>query len=119
MPDFWKVLALDRIARILRPGGILRVHDLIYDFAPAEADEVFAGWLAGAATDPAEGYTAEDYAEHIRTEYSTFRWLFEPMLDAAGFQIVTAQFQARAYGAYTCVRDMEPVGMAPVSVFKR
>jgi ubiquinone/menaquinone biosynthesis C-methylase UbiE len=104
VPDFWKAIALDRIARILRPGGILRVHDLIYDFAPAEADEVFGGWLAGAATDPAQGYTAEDYAEHIRTEYSTFRWLFEPMLEAAGFQIVTAEFRARVYGAYTCVK---------------
>jgi ubiquinone/menaquinone biosynthesis C-methylase UbiE len=104
LPDFWKAVALDRIARLLRPGGVLRVHDLIYDFAPAEADEVFGRWLAGAATDPAQGYTAADYAEHIRTEYSTFRWLFEPMLEAAGFQIVTAGFRASVYGAYTCVK---------------
>jgi ubiquinone/menaquinone biosynthesis C-methylase UbiE len=104
LPDFWKAVALDRIARILRPAGILRVHDLIYDFAPAEAGEVFGRWFAGAAADPVEGYTAEDYAEHIRTEYSTFRWLFEPMLEAAGFQIVTAEFRASVYGAYTCVK---------------
>ncbi|MBX6355730.1 MAG: class I SAM-dependent methyltransferase [Micromonosporaceae bacterium] len=104
LPDFWKAVALDRIARILRPGGILRVHDLIYDFTPAEADEVFGRWLAGAATDPAEGYTAEDYAEHIRTEHSTFRWLFEPMLEVAGFEVVTAEFRSSVYGAYTCVK---------------
>jgi hypothetical protein len=24
LPDFWKVLALDRIARVLRPGAVLR-----------------------------------------------------------------------------------------------
>jgi ubiquinone/menaquinone biosynthesis C-methylase UbiE len=104
LPDFWKAVALDRIARFLRPGGVLRVHDLIYDFAPAEAGEVFGQWLAGAATDPAQGYTGDDYAEHIRTEYSTFRWLFEPMLEIAGFRIVSAEYRGRLYGAYTCVR---------------
>jgi SAM-dependent methyltransferase len=104
LPDFWKAIALDRIARLLRPGGVLRVLDLIYDFRPAEAAEVFAGWFAAAATDPALGYTADDYAEHIRTEHSTYRWLFEPMLDAAGFDVVAVDYERRLYGAYTCVK---------------
>jgi ubiquinone/menaquinone biosynthesis C-methylase UbiE len=104
LPDFWKAVALERIAGLLRPGGVLRVHDLVYDFAPADAGEVFGRWFAGAATDPALGYTAEDYAEHIRTEHSTFRWLFEPMLAAAGFRVVTAEVRACVYGAYTCVK---------------
>ena len=72
---------------MLRPGGILRVEDLIYDFQPSEAAAVFADWFDGAADDPALGYTREDFIEHIRTEYSTFRWLFEPLLSAAGFEI--------------------------------
>jgi SAM-dependent methyltransferase len=104
LPDFWKALALHRIAAILRPGGVLRVRDLIYDFAPGEAAAVFADWFAGAASDPATGYTAGDYAEHIRTEHSTYRWLFEPMLSAAGFDIVEATYRGRLYGAYTCVK---------------
>ena len=104
LPDFWKGVALERIARILRPGGVLRLQDLVYDFSPAEAPELFARWFAGAATDPAAGYTAEDYAVHIRTEHSTYRWLLEPLLDAAGFDIVDATFERRLYGAYTCVR---------------
>jgi SAM-dependent methyltransferase len=103
LPDFWKALALHRIAGILRPGGVLRIRDLIYDFAPGEAPAVFAGWFAGAASDPATGYTADDYADHIRTEHSTFRWLFEPMLAAAGFDIVDVTYEDRLYGAYTCV----------------
>jgi ubiquinone/menaquinone biosynthesis C-methylase UbiE len=104
LPDFWKGVALDRIARILRPGGVLRLHDLVYDFVPAEAPELFRQWFAGAATDPAAGYTAEDYAVHIRTEHSTYRRLLEPLLDAAGFDIVDAAFERRLYGTYTCVR---------------
>jgi ubiquinone/menaquinone biosynthesis C-methylase UbiE len=104
LPDFWKALALDRIARLLRPGGVLRLRDLIYDFHPAEAGAVFSGWLDNAAADPAEGYTSDDYAEHIRTEFSTFRWLLEPMLAAVGFEIVTVDYDRRLYGAYTCVK---------------
>ncbi|WP_034593125.1 class I SAM-dependent methyltransferase [Hamadaea tsunoensis] len=104
LPDFFKGIALQRIADLLRPGGILRVRDLIYDFHPAEAPAVFDEWFAGAVTDPAVGYTADDYAEHIRTEYSTYRWLFEPLLEQAGFQIVSVAYERRLYGAYTCVK---------------
>jgi ubiquinone/menaquinone biosynthesis C-methylase UbiE len=104
LPDFWKALALDRVARILRPGGILRLRDLIYDFQPAAAGEILDHWLAAATTDPAQGYTSADFAEHIRTGHSTFRWLLEPMLTATGFEIVEADFRGRVYGAYTCVK---------------
>src|SRR5580704_6663233 len=68
LPDFWKALALDRIARMLRPGGVLRLRDLIYDFRPADAERIFRDWFDNAASDPGDGYTSEDYAEHIRTE---------------------------------------------------
>ena len=104
LPDFWKALALDRIARMLRPGGVLRLRDLIYDFRPADAEAIFRRWFDHAAADPADGYTSEDYAEHIRTEFSTFRWLLEPMLAAAGFEIVTAEYEEKLYGAYTCIK---------------
>jgi ubiquinone/menaquinone biosynthesis C-methylase UbiE len=104
LPDFWKAVALDRIAGILRPGGVLRLRDLIYDFQPAEATAVIERWLQGVTTDPTRGYTRDDLAEHIRTEHGTFRWLLEPMLEAAGFEIVTAEFDRSAYGAYTCVK---------------
>jgi ubiquinone/menaquinone biosynthesis C-methylase UbiE len=102
LPDFWKAVALERVGRMLRSGGVLRLHDLIYDFQPSEADAVFKRWLDGAATDPAEGYTRADLAEHIRTEHSTFRWLLEPMLAATGFDLLTADFNGSVYGAYTC-----------------
>jgi ubiquinone/menaquinone biosynthesis C-methylase UbiE len=104
LPDFWKVLALDRIAALLRPGGVLRLHDLIFDCPPGEAEAVVDAWLEDAAGDPSLGYTRDDLAQHLRTEFSTFRWLFEPMLAAAGFDVVTADFDGQVYGTYTCVR---------------
>jgi SAM-dependent methyltransferase len=104
LPDFWKAVALRRIAGMLRPGGVLRLLDLVYDFGPGEADAVFRDWFGAAARDPAAGYTAADYAEHIRTEHSTFRWLLEPMLAAAGFEVAEVSYERRLYGAYTCVK---------------
>jgi len=83
---------------------VLRLRDLIFDFQPAEAEAVLDGWLDGAVEDPSRGYTREDFAEHLRTEFSTFRWLLEPMLAAAGFTIVAAGFEGSIYGAYTCVK---------------
>jgi ubiquinone/menaquinone biosynthesis C-methylase UbiE len=104
LPDFWKALALERVAGLLRPGGVLRLRDLIFDFHPRQADEVIGRWLDRAATDPSRGYTRDDFTEHLRTEFSTFRWLLEPMLDAAGFEIVEVAFRGSIYGAYTCVK---------------
>lgn len=104
IPDFWKGVALYRMAGILRPGGVLRLRDLAYDFDPAETDERIEGWMAGAVTDPAAGYTAADLAEHVRTEHSTYRWLLDALIEHAGFDIVDVSYHRGAYGAYTCRR---------------
>lgn len=104
LPDFFKAITLERIAQVLRPGGVLRLHDLVFDFQPSEADAVLERWFSGAASDPSTGYTAADLAEHVRTEFSTYRWLLEPMLKSAGFEIVRVEYAQSVYGAYTCRR---------------
>lgn len=104
LPDFFKVLALQRIHDLLKPKGVLRLRDLIYDFPPSEVDAKFEEWFDKASADPEKGYTAEDYATHIRTEFSTFRFLLEKMLDATGFDILSVAYERGLYGAYTCVR---------------
>jgi SAM-dependent methyltransferase len=103
--DFWKGIALARIHDLLRPGGVLRVLDLVYDFEPAEADERIAAWLAGAVADPARGFTAAELAAHVRTEHSTYTWLFEALLERTGFSILDRSTRRAAYATYTCRRD--------------
>jgi ubiquinone/menaquinone biosynthesis C-methylase UbiE len=112
LPDFWKAIALDRIARMLRPDGTLLVRDLVYDFRPSDAASVFEHWFDAATTDPTVGYTRAEFAEHIRTEHSTYRWLFEPMLIATGFSIVATEFRGATYARYLCRRD-RPEGERP------
>ena len=45
LPDFWKAIALERIARLLRPGGVLLLQDIVFSFDPADATEALAEWL--------------------------------------------------------------------------
>ena len=84
------------------PGGILLLRDLDLRLSTGEAASVFGDWFDNAETDPARGYTRADFVEHIRTEHSTFRWLFEPMLTAAGFEILDVEFTRRTYARYLC-----------------
>ena len=102
LPDFWKGIALQRITRYLAPGAIFRVRDLVFDFEPGEADEFIPAWMDGGVDDPARGWTPDELAEHVRIEFSTYRWLFEPMLERVGFEILDVDYVRRAYGAYTC-----------------
>lgn len=105
LPDFWKGLALRRVYDLLRPGGILRLHDLVYAFAPDEAEATIEAWLARAATRPEAGFTRAELETHLRQEFSTFSWLLEPLLERAGFSIIAADYRpSRTYAAYTCRR---------------
>ncbi len=105
LPDFWKAVALQRMADVLRPGGILRLRDLVYSFSAKEAEEIFGTWLDHAAPSEQYGWTREELEMHIREEFSTFSWLLEPMLEQAGFTIQAIEHApTRVFSAYTCVR---------------
>jgi SAM-dependent methyltransferase len=102
LPDFWKVIALNRIAALIRTGGHLLIRDLVFDLEPDDVEEGIAEWMSGATDDPARGFTAEELAEHVRKEFSTFTWIFEPMLQRCGFEILEQSSRRSAYGTYLC-----------------
>lgn len=105
LPDFWKTLALARIADVLRPGGVLVLRDLVLSCEPPELDTVVESWLARASADSEHGWTAEELAQHLRQEFSTFSWLLEPMLEHAGLDIEDVEASgSRTYARYVCRR---------------
>lgn len=105
LPDFWKAMALTRIAAVLRPGGVFWTRDLMYSFDPHETDRVIESWLARASTTPGTGWTRPELETHVRSEYSTFTWLFEPMLERAGLKIQERELSdSRIYAAYTAIK---------------
>ena len=107
LPDFWKAIALMRIGSILRPGGILRLRDIVYSFDPAEAGRYVDAWVERGAVDASAGWTSDELRAHVRSEHSTFGWILEGLLGRAGFSVEDAHYDAsRIFGAYTARRDV-------------
>jgi SAM-dependent methyltransferase len=104
LPDFWKALALHRLAGLLGPsGGVLYLRDLVLSCEPNEVEWVVAEWLNGAAERSADGWTRRALEVHLTTEHTTFSWILEPMLERAGFQIHQATYRPnRMYADYVC-----------------
>jgi SAM-dependent methyltransferase len=102
LPDFWKVVALNRLWSVLAPGGHFLLRDLVFDLEPDSVAEGIEAWMGGAVEDPAKGFTADDLAEHVRQEFSTFSWLLEPMLERCGFEVIERHSRRSAYGTYLC-----------------
>lgn len=94
LPDVWKAVALTRLRRIMRPGGVFRLADVVYDFEPADAEERLEAWCATGGDDAEAEWSREELEEHVRDEHSTFTWILEPMLERCGFRIEGAERSA-------------------------
>jgi ubiquinone/menaquinone biosynthesis C-methylase UbiE len=104
LPDFWKAIALHRMRKFLPPGGICRLWDVVYDFNPAEAKERIEAWCSQGGTSVDGEWSRTEFEEHIRDEHSTFRWLLEPMMQRAGFEILDVQYTAETFDAKYTLR---------------
>ena len=96
LPDFWKAIALHRIRKMVRPGGVLRLSDIVYSFEPSEADVRIGQWCTTLPVQAASDgeWVRADIEEHVRDEHSTFAWLLEPMIERGGFRIERAAYSA-------------------------
>ncbi|MGI8874337.1 MAG: class I SAM-dependent methyltransferase [Egibacteraceae bacterium] len=100
LPDVWKAMALANIRRMLAPGGVFRLSDVVYDFEPAQAADRIEAWCAAGGNVEGDWSRAE-FEEHVRDEHSTFRWLLEPMIERCGFVIEDVSYSPDGFfGAY-------------------
>ncbi len=106
LPDFWKQVALFRIAGMLKDGGRLYIRDVVYSFDAADYEKFFDGYLSRMAEIGGEG-TPEDILIHIRDEHSTMGWIMEGMIEKAGFAIESADYRAGFIATYLCVKRGE------------
>jgi ubiquinone/menaquinone biosynthesis C-methylase UbiE len=102
LPDFWKAIALRRMWLMLKDGGRLFLRDVVYSFNIDNAAQSLDEWVNGAVTfGGAE--LGQDIESHIREEFSTFDWIMEGLLRAAGFSIVTAAHRnGNVFAEYLC-----------------
>lgn len=101
LPDFWKQVALLRIAAMLKPEGILYLRDAIFSFLPDEYQSHIDNWIQRAAKPPGEGFTISDFEMHVREEHSTFAWIIEGMLERAGFEF-ESNYLSPTIAEYNC-----------------
>jgi ubiquinone/menaquinone biosynthesis C-methylase UbiE len=90
LPDAWKAIALLRLRSMIRPGGLMRLVDVVYDFGPEEAFDRLESWCASAGDEIGDDWSRAELEEHVRDEHSTYTWLLEPMIARAGFAIEEA-----------------------------
>jgi ubiquinone/menaquinone biosynthesis C-methylase UbiE len=104
LPDFWKAVALGRLRRMLRNGGLFRLWDVVYSFSPAEAEAGVEAWCASVGETVEGAWSRGELEEHVRDEHSTFTWLLEPMIVRSGFEIVRAEHSEDGISAQYLLR---------------
>ena len=106
LPDFWKALALVRLHDMLRPGGVLRLSDVIYSFEPEEAERRLEAWCATGGDDVNGDWSRAELEEHVRDEHSTFSWLLEAMMKRSRFEIQEANYSDDGIDAQYVLRAL-------------
>lgn len=82
IPDFWKAVALARIAGALKSGGMFWLKDVVFGFELEHYEQVF-----NEARESFPVAFREPWVGHVNREYSTQAWIMEGLLERAGFHI--------------------------------
>lgn len=103
LPDFWKQIALLRMADMLADGGKLCLRDVVYSFDPAEHEKFFDYFISKSA-EKAGPQFARSISEHVKNEYSTMDWVMQGMIERAGFEIKRATHSHGFLAIYLCMK---------------
>ncbi len=100
--DFWKLVALQRIALALRPGGTLLLKDVVYSCDPGQVQQTVEAWLQWMQQE--RGYSRDENVTHVRDEHSTFAWIMEGLIERAGLRIESRTYARGVYASYVAVK---------------
>jgi putative AdoMet-dependent methyltransferase len=101
LPDFWKQIALIRIADMIRDGGKFCLRDVVYSFDIMEHKSFFENYVSKVSGTVGPKF-AENIEAHIKNEYSTLDWIMKGMIERAGFEVERAEYKDGFIGAYFC-----------------
>jgi putative AdoMet-dependent methyltransferase len=97
LPDFWKAVALNRMAALLRDGGRLYLADVVFSFPTQQYRTFFESLVERAGRGMQAGWQT-----HIRQEYSTLAWIMEGLICRAGFTIERQEYEGGFMARYLC-----------------
>lgn len=101
LPDFWKLVGLRRVARMLKPGGVFYLMDTVYSFDVDTHGAFFAEKTAWIEERVGQEFGSETVTA-FREEFSTCDWIMEGILERAGFEIVKAEYSDGWLARYSC-----------------
>ena len=104
LPDFWKSVALDRMANMLKPRGVLYLEDVIYSFESTPYRDAIPQWIDRVVKPDQPSFSRGDFEMHVREEYSTFDWIIEGLLDRNGFDVKETEAWSDTYANYVAVK---------------
>jgi putative AdoMet-dependent methyltransferase len=103
LPDFWKQIALLRMADMLKKGGKLCLRDVVYSFNISEHDRFFGEFIS-AASEKAGLEFARRISDHVKNEYSTMDWIMRGMIERAGFDVSHEECKYGFFALYLCTK---------------
>ncbi len=101
LPDFWKFIGLQRLARMIKPGGRFYLFDIVLRGADPEIGRGIDDWIRSMRDTVGAEFAAE-VETHIRDEHSTYDWIMEGLLTRAGFRIDQAEYGSGFGATYLC-----------------
>jgi len=103
LPDFWKLVALKKINKILKPGGKFFLFDVVFSFPVEEHKKYISDWIEETRKEVGEKMMKEAII-HVKEEYSTWDWILEKMLKLAGFKIESKSEETTNLITYICLK---------------
>ena len=106
LPEFWKIIALKRLARMVKTGGKLYINDVVFSFDMTDYESFIKGFIRS-MTDRMGDQMKKELETHFRQEYSTFSWIMEGLLEKADFIIEKADYREGFFATYLCKKKTE------------
>ena len=97
LPDLWKLIGLQNVLRILKPGGQFFLGDVVFSLGSTQTTEQFDRFIDGLPEAIRPGAS-----QHVAQEYSTLDWIMEGLLQKAGFEVLSAQPAPASFIVYHC-----------------
>jgi putative AdoMet-dependent methyltransferase len=103
LPDFWKLVALQRVADMLKTGGMFYLFDVVFPSNINGYAAQFDHWVHSIERSVGAVF-AREVETHIRDEYSTCAWIMEGLIERAGLRIKSAEYSDSFGSTYLCVK---------------
>lgn len=103
LPDYWKGIALHRMIRMLKKGGMMYIKDVV--ISEENSLQNIQNFIS--SQEKLGGDFLKDDAEtHFREEFSTYDWVLDGLITKAGFTITSKKTEIGLIAEYFCKKEI-------------